>query len=40
VRNLLDAPLLNLQRSGANPAVVTAYQSMGSGLTLGVRGTF
>lgn len=40
LRNLFDAPLLNMQKTGAVPALVTSYQSMGTGITLGVRGTF
>ncbi len=40
LRNLLDAPLLNLQKSGNNPLLVTGYQAMGTGITVGMRGTF
>jgi outer membrane receptor protein involved in Fe transport len=40
LRNVFDAPLLNMQKSGTNPAVVTGFQAMGTGITLGVRGTF
>ena len=40
LRNLFDVPLLNMQKIGANPAVVTGYQAMGTGITVGVRGTF
>ena len=40
LRNAFDAPLLNMQKNGSVPAVVTGYQSMGTGMTLGVRGTF
>lgn len=40
LRNVFDAPLLNMQKVGAVPALVTSYQVMGTGLTLGVRGTF
>jgi outer membrane receptor protein involved in Fe transport len=40
LRNVFDAPLLNMQKMGANPAVVTSYQSMGTVINLGLRGTF
>lgn len=40
IRNVFDVPLMNMQKIGTNPAVVTGYQVMGTGLTLGVRGAF
>jgi len=40
IRNVFDVPPMNMQKTGTNPAVVSGYQVMGTGLTLGVRGTF
>lgn len=40
LRNVFDVPLLNMQKTGSVPAVVTGYQVMGTGISLGVRGTF
>ncbi|MBI4621745.1 MAG: TonB-dependent receptor, partial [Verrucomicrobia bacterium] len=39
-RNVFDSPLLNMQKVGNNPAVVTSYQSMGTVFSLGMNGTF
>lgn len=40
LRNVFNAPLLNMQQVGTNPAVVTGYQSMGTVINLGLQGTF
>ena len=40
LRNMFNVPLLNMQKNGANPAVVTSYQSMGTVINLGLRGNF
>jgi TonB-dependent receptor len=40
LRNVTNTPLMNMQKVGANPAVVTGYQSMGTGINVGLQGTF
>jgi hypothetical protein len=38
--NYAEVTLPLMQKIGANPAVVTGYQSMGTVLSLGLQGTF
>ncbi|MES2697838.1 MAG: TonB-dependent receptor [Verrucomicrobiota bacterium] len=39
-RNLLNEPVLGLEKIGANPALVRQYAVHGTALTFGVKGTF